>query len=64
MTKEWKNERHEIFKDKLYKKASLPRLELQAALEVFKEENPDLISDDRFDPGIREFKKLSMLNRT
>ena len=49
-------ERHEAFKE-LYRKASLPRLEFNAAISVFKEQNPDYISDDRFDPGIKNFKK-------
>ena len=46
MTKEWSKERHEIFKEKLYPKAQLSRLEFEAALEVFKSENPDVIFDD------------------
>lgn len=49
-------ERHEVFKQ-LYRKASLGRLEFNAAIAVFKEENPDYIYDDRVDPGINNFKK-------
>ena len=53
---EEQKERHEIFKQ-LYQKASLGRLEFNAAIEVFKEENPDYISTEKIDPGINAFKK-------
>ena len=51
-----REERHEVFKE-LYRKAQLDRLEFNAAVEVFKDQNPDYITDDRFDPGINNFKK-------
>ena len=63
MSKDFKDERHEIFKDKLYHKALLSRLEFKAAIAVFKEENPDLITDERFDPGINSFKKFIRGNK-
>ena len=50
------DERHEIFKQ-LYRKAHLPRLEFNAAVEVFKDQNPDYINDEKIDPGINSFKK-------
>ena len=51
------DERHEIFKQ-LYRKAGLDKLEFNAAIEVFKEENPDYITSEKGDPGINNFKKF------
>ena len=58
MTRESDIERHQVFREKLYIKASLPKLEFKAAIEVFKDQNPDLISDERFDPGINSFRNF------
>ena len=53
---EEQKERHEVFKQ-LYRKAHLDKLEFKAAVEVFKDQNPDYISDERIDPGINSFRK-------
>lgn len=43
--KQWEEQKHQIFKEKLYKFAYLPKLEFDAKIEVFKAENPDLIAE-------------------
>lgn len=45
-------EKHKIFKEDLYRFASMDRLEFQAKIEVFKDNNPDIAKEDRIDPHI------------
>lgn len=59
--KEFKKERHEIYVEKLYKFADLPRLEFEAKVEIFKSQYPDLWDEKKDNPHFSKYQLKSFI---